>query len=119
MRLNKIGRDAHASARNNGFHPDGETEQEIIQNGCNNLHNEVSELNEAWRRNRLHKPCDKANKMRKLGMRALLCSEEELADIVIYAAGIAYNLGLDLESSVLTKMQYNASRTHRNGGKKA
>ena len=41
----------------------------------------------------------------------------ELADIVIRVAHLAYRMGIDLNDAVHKKMLYNATRTHRHGGK--
>lgn len=41
----------------------------------------------------------------------------ELADVVIRVADLCGALGLDLAAAVAEKLDYNASRTHRHGGK--
>lgn len=41
----------------------------------------------------------------------------ELADIVIRVAHLAYRMNIDLNDAVHKKMMYNATRTHRHGGK--
>ena len=76
-----------------------------------NLHSEVSELWEAYRRGTLSDPCDKAC--------GLTCAEEELADIVIRAMDTAVVLGIDLGEVIARKAEYNRQRPFRNGGKKA
>ena len=42
----------------------------------------------------------------------------ELADIVIRVADLAGAMGVDLEDAVIRKMQYNAGRPMRHGGKR-
>lgn len=81
------------------------------------LHSEVSELFEAYRKGALTHPCDKAEKMKGLGMEPLSNIEEEVADILIRALDLCSRNGLDPETICLSKLAYNASRGHRHGGK--
>lgn len=85
------------------------------------IHSEVSEALEALR--------DSPNAPRHLGMPADLAAfavapsgkpegfEVELADAVIRILDLAESLGLDIESAMKWKHEYNASRPHRHGGK--
>jgi NTP pyrophosphatase (non-canonical NTP hydrolase) len=41
----------------------------------------------------------------------------ELADIVIRVGQLAYAMGIDLETAIRTKMDHNAVRVHRHGGR--
>ena len=91
----------------------------IFIRACNNIHNEVSELHEAWRNNKLNKLCDKSKKMIKLGIKPLTCAEEELADIVIRALDNSRQYGIDIESAILRKHEYNKYRPFRHGGKRS
>jgi len=42
----------------------------------------------------------------------------ELADIIIRTLDLCGALGIDIEQAVILKHRYNATRTHRHGGKK-
>lgn len=86
---------------------------------CTNLHGEVSELWEAWRKGALDKPCDKAEKMEANGVPVLTSAEEEIADILIRALDFSYVLNVDVGRAVEAKLQFNRTRPHRNGGKLA
>jgi NTP pyrophosphatase (non-canonical NTP hydrolase) len=77
-----------------------------------NLHSEVSELWEAYRKGQLASPCDK-------GGTIMTCAEEELADIVIRAMDTAVGLGVDIGRAIELKSAYNRTRPFRHGGKKA
>jgi NTP pyrophosphatase (non-canonical NTP hydrolase) len=77
-----------------------------------NLHGEVTELWEAYRKGDLRNSCDKPGC-------DLTCAEEELADIVIRAMDTAVQLGISLGRAVVTKAEYNQTRSYQHGGKKA
>lgn len=111
--INAIAKNVFALAKEKGWHRLSETENEFIERTCNNLHDEVSELHEAWRNNRLHEPCDKEGS-------GLTCLEEELADIIIRALDSATTLGItDISEIVRKKHLYNANRSFMHGGKKS
>jgi len=76
-----------------------------------NLHGEVSELWEAYRKQRLQAQCDKTI--------PLTCQEEELADIIIHALEYAAFHNIDIEKAIVEKSAYNATRGWRHGGKVA
>lgn len=42
----------------------------------------------------------------------------ELADVIIRALDLAGALGIDMEQAIADKVAYNATRTHRHGGRK-
>lgn len=100
---------AFDAAKRRGFHSGPAN----IGNYIANLHGEVSELWEAYRKGQLHEPCDKKTEPQ------LSCAAEELADIVIRCADTAKELGVDLGEAVIAKMDYNETRPHRHGGKLA
>ena len=79
----------------------------------NNLHDEVSELHEAWRNNKLNDPCDKAEKMAAAGLPPLTCKEEENADIVIRVLDNCRHLGIDIARAIEIKHSFNATRERR------
>lgn len=109
----------HALAWDKGWHSLDETEDQFVERCCNNLHDEVSELHEAWRNNRLHSTCDKADEMRKAGLPVLTCIEEEFADIIIRALDNCRRLKVDIGRAIDVKHQFNQTRTTRHGGKKS
>lgn len=86
---------------------------------CTNLTGEISELWEAYRKGELDKPCDKAAKMKSLGLPGLTCAEEEIADILIRTLDTAEFWGLDISRAMKAKHLYNASRSFRHGNKRA
>jgi len=117
--VDEIADAVHKLAWEKGWHSETITEDAFIESACNNLHNEVSELHEAWRNNQLHEPCDKTYKMAVAGIRSLTCFEEELADIVIRAFDTARKFNVDIRSAIELKHMFNATRPHRHGGKRS
>lgn len=109
--INEIAIEVNQLAWKSGWHSDKETEDQFIERACNNLHDEISELHEAWRNNKLHEQCDKDI--------PLTCIEEEFADIVIRALDNCVKLGVDIERAIRIKHNYNKTRSHRHGGKKS
>jgi NTP pyrophosphatase (non-canonical NTP hydrolase) len=109
MNINEIGRIAHDINESNGWGvfstsdwPRKHHETTRIHSLCTHMalvHTEVSEATEAIRH------FDRAN------------FDEELADIVIRVASIAYGLGTDLDAAIRAKMEVNKGRGHKHGGK--
>lgn len=110
---------AHANAKLKGFHQLSKTTDQFIPMTVANMHGEISELHEAWRKGQLGQPCDKADKMAGMGLRPLSCAEEELADIIIRAVDTAARLGIDIGAAVTAKHLYNTTRPMLHGGKKS
>ena len=110
--INLVAGEVFCIAKDLGFHKD-DVIGVIPRNfgeWCANLHSEVSELWEAYRKRQLFEVCDKGG---------LTCAEEELADIVIRAMDTAVVLGVDLGEAIARKSEYNRTRPFRNGGKAA
>lgn len=111
--LSKVASHVYEVAKISGFHEDNENVNESGRFGdyCANLHGEVSELWEAYRKGNLYKQCDKPVE--------LSCAAEELADIVIRAMDTAVALGVDIGEAIAAKDSYNQTREFKHGGKKA
>ena len=115
--INTVAAIVHQNALVKGFHPPHQSDNQFIDSQTNNLHDEVSELHEAWREGRFLHPCDKAAKMYGMELRALSCAEEEYADIVIRVLDQCERLGINIGKAIAVKHQYNLSRPERHGGK--
>lgn len=105
--LNTLAGVMFAIAASKGFH----AMQVPVATHCANLHGEVSELWEAYRRGTLSEQCDKAT------AEPLTCLEEELADVFIRVLDMAADYRIDIAKAVRVKAVYNASRSYMNGGK--
>jgi len=112
MTISEIADSVHELAWKKGWHDVEETEDHFVERMCNNLHDEVSELHEAWRTNVLRKHCG------KYGCN-LTCLEEELADIIIRVLDNSLKLGVDIEHAIRVKHAYNKKRPMRHGGKRS
>lgn len=110
---------AYDNASAKGFHNLSPDNDHFIPITVANIHGEVSEFHDAWRIGKLDEPCDKAEKMEKLGLPPLSCGEEELADIIIRALDTAARLGYDIGAAVTAKHLYNTTRPMLHGGKKS
>jgi len=108
--INEWARDVWECAEAHGFHKEGVNNSP--PSWCANLHGEISELWEAYRRGKLNEPCDKDV--------PLTCAQEEIADILIRTLDCAYQLGIkDVDEIVRLKHEYNLKRPYLHGGKKA
>lgn len=113
--INEITSECFENAKAHGFHDFDEPDSAFIARTCSNIHGEVSEFWEAFRKHQLQEPCDKAEKMEF----PLTCGEEELADIFIRVCDTARRLNIDLGRAVAVKHNYNVTREYRHGGKAA
>lgn len=116
--LNNLRDLVYQDAKDKGWHS-AEEQPANVAAYCANLHGEVSELWESWRKNQLYSLCDKATEMQEHGLFGLTCAEEELADIIIRALDSSAALNIDISRAIEVKLLYNRTRPHRNGGKKA
>jgi NTP pyrophosphatase (non-canonical NTP hydrolase) len=115
--IDEIATAVHACAVLHGFHPTDEPLSHYVANQCNNLHAEVSELWDAFRSGTENDFCDKASKMIALGLPALTCQEEELADLIIRALDISCHLNIDILRAIQAKHEYNLTRPYKHGKK--
>lgn len=106
----------YAVAKTSGFHS---KKKPNVGNFVANLHSEVSEFWEAYRKNQVDDLCDKSAKCEQMGFGTLTNGEEELADILIRVLDTARTLGIDIGRAVRIKDAYNQTRPFRHGGKKA
>ncbi|HUU89540.1 MAG TPA: hypothetical protein VMX17_17540 [Candidatus Glassbacteria bacterium] len=111
--LNELAKEFLQVSVDHGFHDEGSDgiTSNTIAAFVANLHGEISELWEAYRKDTLNKKCDKPIN--------LTCAEEELADIIIRTLEYGQQLGLDMDRAVSIKNEYNKTRPWRHGGKKA
>ena len=117
--VNEMADAVHQLAWEKGWHRTDESKDAFLERACNNLHDEISELHEAWRNNHLHDFCDKSEDLKQAGIEPLTCIEEELADIIIRTLDNCRKLGVDIQSAIERKHEYNKTRSHRHGGKKS
>lgn len=75
------------------------------------VHSEVSEAVEAFRAGEDTSWTDKGGKPQGIA--------SEFADVLIRLGHYAELFGIDLETEVIRKLEYNATRPYRHGGKKA
>lgn len=89
------------------------------------LHTEISEMFEAWRKDK--KESDKdiriidpacRSEEDPVGTRRITAIEEEVADTFIRLMDLCGRLDVDVGRVVLAKMHYNRSRPHMHGGRK-
>ncbi len=103
---------AHDAAKAKGWHEGADPDSPVqVLAWLALLHSEVSEAVEDVRRGML------AEGVREDGKPGGLPSE--LADVAIRLADTCGALGIDLEGAIRRKMAFNATRSHRHGGKVA
>ena len=106
--LNELRDKCHAMAREKGWYEGGD------RNIGEQLMLIVTEVAEAMEEHR-----DGEMKTRFSGIGKPEGFPIEIADILIRCFDLAGFLGIDLDDAVWEKMQYNATRGHRHGGKLA
>lgn len=109
--INYLAKHVYIVAKETGFHENDDLTGSRFADFTSNLHGEVSELWEAYRKGKLFMQCDKPI--------PLSCAAEELADIVIRCLDTAATLGIDLGKSIMIKDSYNQTRPYKHGDKKA
>ena len=108
MRVSELQKEAHAIAKEKGWHDEPRSVGDLIAL----CHSELSEALEFFRK---HKrtidilPREPGEPQEGFDV--------ELADCVIRIADMAELLGIDLEGCIQVKMAYNKTRPHRHGGK--
>ena len=115
----KWAEEVHELAKRKGWHNKDEIEDHFIERSCNNLHDEVSELHEACRSNKLHIASDKSDKMIEEKISSLTYLEEELADIIIRTLDIVKKLCVNIEYAIERKHVFNETRSFRHGCKRS
>lgn len=98
----------HALARMKGWY-DGSAELNIPEKLAL-IHAEISEALEDYRNGAMETTVDADGKPSGF--------PTELADVVIRALDLAEALGIKLESAIIAKHNYNATRPYRHGGKR-
>lgn len=107
MGLSELQVAAHANAVAKGFYEAGRpTFGELVALA----HSELSEALEAYRERGFTDSVTENGKPEGVA--------SELADTVIRIADMCGALGIDLNTAVVKKMAYNATRTYRHGGKR-
>ncbi len=109
LNLNALRDEAHATAREKGWHGDTQHSPDRFGALMALIHSEVSEALEAYRAHGLDEWTREDGKSE--GVSA------ELADVVIRVADVCGLYGIDLDAAVRRKLDYNKTRPHRHGGK--
>ncbi len=113
--VNDLAEHVYETARVSGWHD----EPVPVPVSVANIHGEASELWESFRKNTLHEPCDKSEKMSASGIKPLTCLEEELADLLIRVLDTAREHKVDIGEAVRRKDAYNQTRSFRHGSRVA
>lgn len=81
------------------------------------MHSELSELLEAFRKGNPYTEKD-CTLIDRAEVRKITSIEEEVADVFIRLGDFCGRYNIDLGRVALAKMEYNAKRPHKHGGKK-
>lgn len=105
MNLNELAKLANENAKAHGFYD----EPKPIPQQIALMHSELSEALECYRDGEMELTFDPKGK--PLGY------PSELADVIIHIVDHAYELNIDLDMVVKTKMAYNTTRPYKHGRK--
>lgn len=107
--INDLAKELYLISANHGFHANDNkiSNAEYWAIRCENLHGEVSELWEVYRKNKLNEKCDKDCD--------LTYGEEELADIFIRCLDTAFAKGINIGRAIRIKSEYNKTRPFMHG----
>lgn len=100
LAINELAHDAYATSRDNGFHDDEDdisVPMHLVRVAL--AHSELSEFVEELR----SPECDQDH------------LAEELADVIIRVADLAFTMELDLGAAVVAKMDKNKGRPYKHG----
>jgi NTP pyrophosphatase (non-canonical NTP hydrolase) len=115
--LNEMRDQAHKNAKDKGWWDDDlmpPNPETLIPEKICLMHSELSEALECYR-----DPEHKANELWVASSGKIEGLPAELADVIIRIGDYCGYFGIDIEDTVRQKMAYNATRSHRHGGKRA
>lgn len=110
MSLNELRDRVHALAVSKGWYEDRDvSDPNVLGSMLALIHSEVSEALEDVRKTQI--ALDYEANGKPVGL------PSELADVIIRVLDMCGAMGIDIEKAVEMKHAYNATRTHRHGGK--
>lgn len=131
--LERVRNLCHQNSKDKGFWDEGcmGTQEVVIKTKPWNLgekialiHSELSEMFEAWRKNKTVSDKDITiidstcrTDSNPIGTRRITAIEEEVADVFIRLMDLCGKLDIDVGRVVLAKMEYNKKRSYMHGGR--
>lgn len=112
--INELVKESHDRAKRKGWY-DGESADRNVPEMLALIHSEISEALEAYREGSMlvYRHHGELGEFKPDGFPI------ELADAVIRIADLCGYLGIDLEKAIRIKSDFNETREHRHGGKRA